>query len=180
MVASNDNDVDGALAARLYAARSALAETAPGRHRPGIAELARVLAEPGRKLTTDEQRALFADAGLRADFKCLRARLGAIELPALAAASDGDVAVRTFDGGTLRIHPSRVPGQTYVIIEMGGGSGVPGAIMFESPQGEVLKRSLTAGDARGRIVIVLDGSSDDDRAFLRLVADPNATGALLT
>lgn len=179
MIVSNDNEDDATLADRLYAARTAYAETKPAQGRPALAELVRVLAEPARALTPDLQRALFADARLRVDFKRLRAGLGAVELPALAAASAGDVAQRAFEGGTVRIHPSRRPGQVYVIIEMARPGAGEGAIILESASGEVLKRPLPAGDPQGRIMLVLDEAQTADQDVLRLMRDPMTTGALL-
>lgn len=179
MIVSNDNEDDATLAGRLYAARSAFAETKAAQARPALAELVRVLAEPAQALTPDLQRALFADAQLRADFKRLRARLGAVELPALAAASAGDVAQRSFEGGTVRVHASRRPGQVYVIIELSRPASGAGAILLEGSSGEVLKRVLPASDAQGRIMLLLDQAQENDRDVLRLIRDPMTTGALM-
>ena len=179
MINTNDNEADGVTADRLYAARTGMAETNPGQKRAGIAELARVLHEPGRALSLEEQRALFSDAQLRADFRRLRSGPGAIAIPALAAASDGSVAARSFEGGAARMHASRIAGQIYVIFDFDRATDLPGCIILESTAGEVIKRALPAGDPRGRIMLILNQADVTDQAFLRLMADPLATGSLL-
>src|SRR4051794_41096697 len=97
---------------RLYAARAAMDEIGQPVRRLGIADIVRFLGDPTRSLSIDEQRALFSDPQLRADFRRLKAQFAAVELPTLAAASSGQVNMRRFEGGTVNIHPSRVPGQT--------------------------------------------------------------------
>src|SRR5439155_10572128 len=130
----------------LYAARSALAETEGRKRRQGVAELMQFLSDPQRSLTPDEQRSLFADPQLRADFRRVKSRLSAVELPALAAASAGTVDARRFDGGTISIHPSRVPGQTYVIARFGWPAGSPRTMLLEAVDGELIKRALSSAD----------------------------------
>src|SRR5262249_51226724 len=84
-----DGDEIAMRADKLYAARSALAETARPTRRLGIGEIVQFLHDPERSLTMDEQRALFADPLLRADYRRLKAQATVSDLPALAAASAG-------------------------------------------------------------------------------------------
>jgi hypothetical protein len=167
-------------AGQLYAARSALAEAKNPRHRFGVAEIVQFLNDPTRALTPDEQRALFADPRLRADYRRLKAQAAVFELPALAAASSGNVDARRFDGGSLNIHPSRRPGQFYVIVRFDAPATSPRAMLLESTAGDLVKRALPGADPQGEVMMVLDENADADAAFLRLLADPTATGTFVT
>ncbi len=164
---------------RLFAARSALAETRPPRHRFGIAEIVQFLNNPARALTTEEQRALFADPRLRADYRRLKAQVTAFELPALAAASSGAVNARRFEGGSITIHPSRVPGQVYVILRFNWPTNAPRMMLLESASGDLVKRELPSSDQQGEVMMVLNERSDADAGFLRLLADPTSTGSFV-
>jgi hypothetical protein len=166
-------------AAKLYAARSAMADAQPARRRLGVAEIVQFLSDPQRSLSMEEQRSLFADPRLRADYRRLKSQLSVYELPALAAASAGDVDARQFEGGTLSIHPSRVPGQVYVVLRLSSPSTPPRAMLLESAAGEVVKRSLPAPDGNGEIMLVLDRKLAADEAFLHLLSDPTSTGSFL-
>jgi hypothetical protein len=177
---ATDHDHDIALRAdKLYAARSALAETEPPARRIGVAEIVRFLNDPGRSLSMEEQRALFADPQLRADYRRLKSQVSVGELPALAAASAGDVNSRRFDGGTVSIHPSRVPGQIYVVLRFSWPANPPRVMLLESAGGDLIKRLLPTADANGEVMMVLDENSASDAGFLRLITDPTSTGSFL-
>jgi hypothetical protein len=165
---------------QLYAARSALAETRGLRHRFGVAEIVQFLNEPSRSLTPEEQRALFADPRLRADYRRLRGQITIFELPALAAASSGNVNARRFDGGSIAIHPSRIPGQLYVIVRFDSPASSPRAMLLEGTTGDLVKRVLPSADQQGEVMMVLNENDGADAAFLRLLADPTATGTFVT
>jgi hypothetical protein len=101
------------------------------------------------------------------------------ELPALAAASDGQVATRRFDGGSIRIHPSRVTGQTYVFLHFDAPDRMPAAMVIEHPSGELMRRALPVDRANGEAMLLLDSHNPEDAAFLRVLCDPRSTGAFL-
>jgi hypothetical protein len=164
---------------QLYAARSGLGETKGLRLRFGVAEIVQFLNDPARALTPEEQRALFADPRLRADYRRLKGRATAFELPALAAASSGNVNARRFDGGSIAIHPSRIPGQLYVIVRFNSPDSSPRAMLLESTTGDLVKRVLPGADQQGEVMMVLNENNDADAAFLRLLADPTATGTFV-
>jgi hypothetical protein len=174
MTAADQTDEIARRADALYAARSAIAETNAPPRRLGIAELMQFLDDPGRTLTMEEQRALFADPKLRADFRRLKAQAAVAELPALAAAGTGDVTARRFED------PSRVRGQIYVILRFAALAGTPRMMLLESAAGDLLKRALPAADPTGEVMIVLDERSDTDAGFLRLLSDPTATGTFVS
>jgi len=176
---AGDSEETWQIADRLYAARTGMAGTKPGKQGVGIAELLQFLADPASTLSMEAQRALFSNPRLRADFHKLKQRLRMGELPARAAASDSNLNMRTFEGGTVRIHPSRVAGQTYALFQFNWPSGLPRALLIEGAAGEIIKRPLSAADASGQVVIILDQASAADQAFLRLICDPMATGSFL-
>ena len=174
-----DDDEIARNADRLYAARSAMVDTRRPRHRLGIAEIMHFLNDPSRSLTTAEQRALFSDPRLRADYRRLKVQAAAFEMPALAAASSGAVRARRFEGGDIAIHPSRVPGQTYVILRFSWPASPPRMMLLESSAGSFIKRALPAADSQGEVMMVLDERNDADAGFLRLLADPTSTGTFV-
>ena len=178
MTASDHTD-DFARADALYAARSAMAETRPSQRRLGIAEIMQFLDDPARSFTVEEQRALFADPKLRADFRRLKAQAATVELPMLAAASAGNVNARRFEGGSVSIHQSRVPGQIYVVLRFSWPSGAPRMLLLESTAGDLVKRALPAADPNGEVMMVLDERSEPDAGFLRLLADPTSSGTFV-
>jgi hypothetical protein len=178
MSASADDDAIADRADRLYAARAAMAETAPAARRIGLAELVRFIDEPGHGLSVEAQRALFSNAKLRADFQRLKAPRRWAELPAVAAASDRAIETRRFEGGTLRIHPSRIPGQVYVLIQFGSAGDPPRTLLLEGRDGRVMKRPVAAGSG-GNATIILHRAKADDLAFLELMTDPTTAGEFL-
>jgi hypothetical protein len=179
MSAADDAEDVWRHADELYAARAAMAQALPRPRGPGVAELVQFLLDRNRSLSAEEQRALFANPRLRADFQRLKAQLRAVELPAQAAASDGAGDMRRFEGGSVRLHPSRVGGQIYVLFQFNWPSGTPAAILLEGAEGDLVKRPLPAGDASGQVVLVLDRNSAGDQAFLQLIADPRTMGSFL-
>jgi hypothetical protein len=164
---------------RLYAARSALAETTSPRLRFGVAEIVQFLNDPTRSLTPDEQRSLFTDPRLRADYRRLKERATSFEMPALAAASSGNVNARRFDGGSINIHPSRIAGQLYVILRFNSPDNPPRALLLESTTGEFVKRALPTIDQQGELMLVLHENNEADAGFLRLLGDPTSTGTFV-
>jgi hypothetical protein len=176
---TNDDEEVGLAAELLYAARSALLEAGSPVQRVGVAELVQFLNDPARSLSTEEQRALFTDPKLLAAYRRLKAQLRAVEMPVLAAASDADVTARRFVGGTIRVHPSRVPGQSYVIFRFDQAGSSPRSLILEGAKGELVKRSLPSADDRGELVLVLSQGNAGDREFLQLLSDPRSAGTLL-
>jgi hypothetical protein len=178
MTTESENDI-ARRADRLYAARTALAETDRPRRRFGVAEIVQFLNDPSRSLTPEEQRALFADSRLRADYRRLKAQAAVFEMPALAAASSGNVNARRFEGGSVAIHLSRIPGQRYVIVRFTWPGSSPRAMLLESASGDLVKRALPTADLQGEVMMVLNDKDDADANFLRLLADPTTTGTFM-
>jgi hypothetical protein len=179
MSAADESEQVWQRADELYAARATIAQAQRRPRGLGVAELVQFLLDRDRSLSVAEQQALFASPRLRADFQRLKSQLRAVELPAQAAASTGTADARRFEGGSVRLHPSRVAGQVYVLFQFNWPAGTPAAILLEGVGGDLLKRPLPAGDASGQVVLVLDQNSAGDQAFLQLIADPRTTGSFL-
>ena len=148
MTTADDTDDMMHRADRLYAARSALAEAGTPVRTLGIAEIVGFLSDPRRSLSIDEQRSLFADPRLRADFRRLDSK-SPLELPALAAASGSRRPGARFDGGSVIIHPSRVPGQIYVRIQFAIAGSAPRTMLLEAPGAEA-RQACASVSRRGR------------------------------
>jgi hypothetical protein len=145
-----------------------------------VAELVRFLTIASVELPLDAQRDLFANPRLRADFQRLKRRLRLFELPAVAAASAGGITSRTLEGGSVRVHPSRLEGQVYMVFQFRATANAPRALLFEDNANRVMKRLLPAPDALGQVVLVLDRGNPDDELFLQLFVDPTTTGTFLS
>jgi hypothetical protein len=178
-VMANDDEEVGLAAEQLYAARSALLEAKPPKHRLGVAELVQFLNDPARSLSMQEQRALFSNPKLLAAYRRLKLQVRAVEMPALAAASDAGLNARRFEGGTVRVHPSRVPGQSYMIFRFDQAGSSPKSLVLEGVTGELVKKRLPPADARGELVLVLSQDNGEDRDLLRLFCDPQSVGTFL-
>ncbi|HEY1543188.1 MAG TPA: hypothetical protein VGG01_12325 [Xanthobacteraceae bacterium] len=176
---TTDTDDVARHADQLYAARSALAEAKPPTRRFGVAEIVRFLSDPSHSLSPEEQRALFTNPRLRADYRRVKTQVTSFELPALAAASSGAVTSRRFEGGSVNIHPSRVPGQIYVILRFAASADAPRMMLLESTAGDLVKRTLPAANQQGEVMMVLSEHSEADAGFLRLLGDPTATGSFV-
>jgi hypothetical protein len=178
MTVADQIDEMASTADRLYAARLALSKTGRSPRRLGVADILQFLSDPRRALSMEEQRSLFADPQLRADYRRLKSQASVVELPALAAASSG-VNSRRFEGGTVSIHPSRVAGQAYATLRFASPAGPPRAMLLENSSGDLMKRALPPADRRGEVMIVLDEKNASDQGFLRLISDPTTTGSFL-
>jgi hypothetical protein len=166
------------IAKRLFVGRSVLDET-KARKTLGLAEIYSFLTDPGRSFSQEQQRALFLDRNLLMAYREIKADLKHVEMPSLAAAGDAALDTRSFAGGNVRVAPSRLQGQTYVIMRFNWPSGPPRAIVLEGKNGEFQKRALPKPDADGELLMVLTQSVPADQMFLRLLADPTASGSFI-
>jgi hypothetical protein len=179
MTATDYIDEIALRAEKLYAARAAMENASRSTLRIGIAEIIQFLNDPRRSLSMEEQRSLFANPQLRADYQRLKSQVAVADLPALAAASVGDVNIRRFEGGTVNIHRSRVAGQTYVVLRFDRLLGTMRTLLLENTRGDIIKRALPAADPNGEVLLLLDNKIASDQGFLQLISDPTSTGSFL-
>ena len=178
-MAGPDRNEDERRADVLYAARSAILEAGSTDRRFGVAELFRFLNNAGGSLTQQEQRMLFADHKLAAAYRRIKEQLRVIEMPMLAAASDGGTNSRQFPGGSLRIHPSRMAGQAYVVIRFDAPTSLPRSLLLEGAGGEIIKQTLPTADSNGEVLMVVSEDDPAHRAFLKLLSEPTTVGTFL-
>lgn len=165
-----------------------------------LADLLGFLGE-GRPLTHEQQRALFADSRLRAEFQCLKADFalsaGAqageggraveavrrpLEMPTQIAAASTAAAdfLRPFEGGTLRICPAGIDEQVYIVITLDDPALVPRALLIEGQsRNRIEQMPLPARDGDGEIVLIKDLAEPADASLVELLRDPTATGVFL-
>ena len=154
----------------------------------------------GGSLTSDQQRLLFKDRRLRAEFQRLKEEFAAslpdddaagpvrderigrrlFTMPAMAAAAtDREVDERTFAGGTVRIRASRVPNQIYVLVTLEDARRPPRALLLEGSEGETLMLDLPEPHEDDVIRILKDLRRAEDAAVIRLLRAPATSGTFL-
>lgn len=165
----------------IYALRRAMSTaTRPGDRRLGVADLVAYLTQPGRTFSAGEKRELLASAQLQSDLRRLRSEMAVCTVPRLAAAAtQAQYTDRAFDGGRLRIHPSNVRGQSYVLVQFENPARSSALLTLEGADGQLTKRALPKPDDRGRVLLVLDTAQPADAEFLRLAGDPLSQGAFM-
>lgn len=155
-----------------------------------------------KPLTVEQQRALFTSPRLISEFRCLkhdfalharqepaakptgqgREHAAIIELPALAAAASPGVADfdRQFVGGKLRICPTGIDEQVYVLIILDDPGLCPRTLVVESEDRQVIVSvALPERDSDGDILLIKDLSDEADSALVALLRDPTAKGTFL-
>ena len=199
----DDNDIDRR-ANEIYSVLTLLEEADPPSPEPlRRCHLIELLTN-GKPLTVEQQRALFASPRLVAEFRCLkrdfavalharpetpasrasegREDVAILELPALvAAASLGDADFeRHFVGGKLRICPTGIEEQVYILITLDDPAPSPRSLVIESEtRNVVLPIDLPARDADGDILLIKDLSDQADASLVALLRDPTAKGTFL-
>src|SRR4051812_35748792 len=78
----------------------------------GVCEL--TLASCDYDQSSAQTQTVFADTRHRETFRTRKAQIGS--WPVVAVASDGPVVVRSFEGGNLRLIPSSVHAQVYLVV----------------------------------------------------------------
>src|SRR2546421_7949895 len=134
---SEDNPAFRQRTEDLYVARAVAEDTAPGVLSLTFVDLVRYLSDMSASLTADQWRLCREDPRVRADYDALKRNLSVAELPQAAAASQGDLEERTFPGGRLRIRPSALAGQVYLILTLDRVPTTPRILLVEGKDGEV-------------------------------------------
>jgi len=165
----------------LYVARSVIDDTPGERVVLGLADLVRYLADPAADLTQQQWQVCRENPRLKADYERLKSRLLVAELPVAAAAAQGELNERKFAGGFLRMRPSAVPGQVYLILTLEPTIAAPRMLMIEGKNGEVARIALPPPDADGTMLVIQDTARNEaDARAIRLLRDPTSCGVLLS
>lgn len=146
----------------------------------GVREIAMFLTDHTVQLLPEQTRLLFSDRSLNDAYQRLKARLTAIPMPMVAAASDGDVIDRVFPGAQIRVRPSKRKGQSFLVIffEAGHTDPSPSILVLQS-QDEIVKLALPAADDQGQCIIILDEADSHDARTLAFLVDPFIEGAFI-
>ncbi len=177
--------MDHERAETIYTARMLLQNGKRSARSLGVRELIQFLTVPSHTLSDAQTAALFSDTRLRETYAMLKSQHALHHFPAVAAASGGDITERRFEGGTLRLTPSRSGNQVYLLIcftRQGNEAGQPpvaGQLIVETPQGSIEKLALPAPDAAGEVFLVLDETIASDARFMAALRDPLAKGDFL-
>ena len=199
----DDDDIDRR-ASEIYSVLTLLEEAEPASPEPlRRSHLVELLAN-GKPLTADQQRALFDSPRLIAEFRCLkhdfaltlparpqtrashaaqgRQDAPVLELPALVAAASTGAAdfERQFVGGKLRICPTGIDEQVYVLITLDDPGLCPRTLVVESEVRKVIVSvALPARDSDGDILLIKDLADETDSSIVALLRDPTAKGTFL-
>jgi len=156
-----------------------------------VAELKRYLIDAGATLAADLRRALLVDAGLRKKLHQLWVELAELKegmtLPTVAAASDGELSARRFEGGVVRLAKSAKDArQVYVIVEFDRSllqarphAFSPTVLLLCSPDGRVAKLDLESSDQDGIVQDLLNTADEEKKQIVELLHDPLTIGRFL-
>jgi hypothetical protein len=188
--------------AKAAALRASFAQIRKTSQQPAVSEadLVAFLIE-GRALSHAQQRALFADPGLREQFRALKAQHAValapradttssaepaaapnlLAMPSLrAAATDpGARFSRKLAGGELQIHPAGVGNQVYVVFTLDDAAANPRILVVERARDMKLARIALPPADDSEILLVKDLDLPADAELIDLLRDPSSTGAFL-
>lgn len=167
---------------RLFVADRAISETLSdmrGSRQVGPHDLYRLLTESDPEHAAWVTPLLFRSPRLRREFAELGRSVATATIPELAAASDGVLTERDFQGGKLRIEQDADEGETYVIIELEPPTpSDPQVLLTLTPDISLERRELPPFDSTGRAMLIL-GDNASDKAFLAGLQDPQFWAALV-
>jgi hypothetical protein len=168
------DQVDG-----VYIVQMLLSDAAAAQAPVGMADLARFLTVPGAQLTAEQSRKLFADKALRQGYARLKAALVSYEVPALIAASDGEVDERPFEGGALLLVRDGASGW-YLRVRIDEGPRPENPfLLIEPDNGAPLKIALGKTDATGAYLVLLNDADTHDRTAIAALRDPLSRAFIL-
>jgi hypothetical protein len=164
----------------LYVARSVASDTSLEQPPVSFVDVLRYLSDPSAHLTPAQWRFCQQHPRLRADYEGLLKKLAIGALPQAAAASQGELQERSFSGGLLRIRPSSIPGQVYLIFSIDPAPHAPRLLVIEGTDGSVARIALPEPDSDGSMLVIQDTDrSEADANAVRLLRDPTTSGIFL-
>lgn len=178
---------DGDRAVRLFAAERILEQfaerkAASAERDPiasiGLAELVRFLeGDPGVSSAL-MNRAMLQRPALRADLTALRIRLTRMELPAVAAASDGDLEERPLPGGRLSLFAPSDEALVYLSLALADSPppGVGLSLVLTTEENQVLVLPLPEFNDEGTVTLILTIGDAGDAALVAALRNPRTRG----
>lgn len=175
-VVSDDFGGDRALA--LFVAERLLEQPVSPRPMLGPGDLAAFLLGDTRVSAAMVNRALMARPSLRADLAALRERLARLTLPAVAAASDGDLDERPLPGGSLTLYAP--PGERSVYLSLRLEDAPPPdvglSLLLVTEAGEILAVPVPPFNDEGTVTVILNSADAGDAALLAALRSPRTLG----
>lgn len=161
------------LTEKIYATWTTLSEAKLEPGALGVRELYRLLKSPRSELSHEQMRRLFSDPWLRKLYEMLKSDLATWTLPAVAAASDGDIYEREFEGGSLRI----VEASPFAYI----------SARFEAPHSRAIRLDFGPNaflifrhiDASGEAQEICELADESFVALLAALKDPTSSGVFI-
>ena len=169
---------------RAYAILGAV-EDAPVRRRGrvfGVAELVRYAHDPDMELTIEETNLLVTDRHLSAIYRDLRRRLRVVDVPNVAAASDGDLERRSFPGGTIDVFETVRAGQWRMVVTFDLSlppATWPKQLVLELGDDFAKLAIPEVDEFSGETMLLLDETRPRDAKILALLRDPRSHGEFL-
>jgi hypothetical protein len=191
---SNNHGNQDTRAEDLFVFRLIEEETEPNPERLTFAQLYAFVTDPSARLTHQQQRLLFSNPRLRADYQRLKAaqrwRAGedseaetetaggaigtgvatSIIIRPAAAAGGEEASELNFKGGRVRMIPSSVEHQVYIMIQLNDPNDPPRSLFLHRRE-EIAKVALPAPESDGTIFLLKDLNDPEDARFVRLLRD---------
>ena len=164
------------LADRIYAGIALGRHAEPRRGLLGVGDIVRFVHGGSGSLTADQTRQLFANSHLVRSYRELMSRLAVAEVPAVAAASSGDLLRRHFDGGVLTLSEDDAEQVSLLVVLDEDRRGHPVDLIVMSAAGAEKLAFQFAPDADGELFEFVDQSTPEGRRLVEALRDPFAEG----
>lgn len=145
------------VAERIFVAQSLLDETNPDADVVTVADIARFMDGRSSSFTMEQTRYMFSRPKLLTAYRQLRQQVTVVEVPAVAAASDGKLNNRAFEEGRISISRQPDSSHVYIVVTLGEG--------HEGRQMDLLLENTALGIER----LSFQSRPDDDGEILEIV-----------
>lgn len=171
-------------AEEIYVLRSVLRDGEPSPGLVGIGDLVRLVrggsSRKGSALDVEQTRFLFSQPRLMKIYRALKQPLAVAELGMAAAASDGDIPARFFDGGRLTLS-FQADGSASIFVQLDEEVQWPAVdLILQSENDGVVRLAFqTAPWDDGTMLEFLDLADPAHQALIRMIRDPYSEGTFV-
>lgn len=167
---------DHDLADRIYVGLALGRDVQPRRGLLGVGDILRFVCGDAGSLSADQTRQLFANAALVRCYRELMSNLAVAEMPAVAAASSGDLVRRHFDGGVLTLSEVDAGQVSLFVVLDEDRRAQPVDLIVLSVSGAEKLVFQFPPDAEGELFEIVDLSAPAGRRLVEALRDPFAEG----